>query len=89
MKIVNIDCAGITDARQLHEILARALTFPDWYGNNLDALYDCLTALGEETVITLCGTQSMGRWEKSFLRVLADAARENPRLTWYLPEQTE
>ena len=89
MKIVNIDCAGITDARQLHEILARALAFPGWYGNNLDALYDCLTAVKEETVITLCGTQSLGRWETPFLRVLADAARENPRFTYCLPEKTE
>lgn len=25
--------------------IAEALEFPDWYGHNLDALYDCLTDL--------------------------------------------
>ena len=86
MKRVHIDCTGISDARQLHEILARTLAFPGWYGRNLDALYDCLTALREDTVITLYGTQSLGRWEKPFLRVLEDASRENLRLTVCLPE---
>ncbi|PSL56632.1 barstar (barnase inhibitor) [Saccharothrix carnea] len=25
--------------------IAEALSFPDWFGHNLDALYDCLTDL--------------------------------------------
>lgn len=48
-----IDCSGITTAQQMHQLLAQALRFPQWYGHNLDALYDCLTESTEETLLIL------------------------------------
>ena len=48
-----LDCAGITDPEVFHDALVEALVLPSWYGTNLDALYDCLTSIGEETTITL------------------------------------
>ena len=46
---VTIDCRdGMT---AIHGQLAQALTFPAWYGNNLDALHDCLTDIREDAVI--------------------------------------
>ena len=36
-----------------HDYLKEALNFPDYYGKNLDALYDCLTEIGVETKIKL------------------------------------
>ena len=44
-----IDCAGIVDRKELHRLLAETLSFPHWYGHNLDALYDCLTAISTPT----------------------------------------
>lgn len=38
---------------QLHEYLKDKLDFPDYYGRNLDALYDCLTEICEPTAIGL------------------------------------
>ena len=43
MNTVTINCASIKNAEQFHEALARGLDFPEWYGHNLDALYDCLS----------------------------------------------
>ena len=37
-----IDLSGITDKDGLHGLLAKILPLPDYYGRNLDALYDCL-----------------------------------------------
>jgi len=37
--------AGITDREQLFEAFAAQLDFPDYFGRNWDALYDCLTDL--------------------------------------------
>ena len=34
-----------------HDYLKEALNFPDYYGKNLDALYDCLCEIGIETQI--------------------------------------
>ena len=80
MNNVTIDCSGIETARQLHEAFAAALNFPHWYGHNLDALYDCLTSLPQETEITLEAFVFLPPFSKGFLRVLMDAAEENPRL---------
>lgn len=42
-EIGTVDLDGIgTDVRRLHQRLAAALRFPDWYGHNLDALNDLL-----------------------------------------------
>ena len=75
-----IDCTAIENAAQLHQVLAQALRFPAWYGHNLDALYDCLTDIGEKTDLIFDHWASMGSFSAGFLRVLMDAAEENPNL---------
>ena len=69
---------------EVHDFLAQELSFPDYYGANLDALYDVLTDLTEETHITI-DTYNMENADMYdyFLRleeVLLDASRENPCL---------
>ena len=88
MRNILLDTAAVTSIRDLHSLLKEAFSFPSWYGNNLDALFDCLTDLGEETVLTLLGTehlaQSLGpRWS-AFADTLSDAAAQNPRFTFSL-----
>lgn len=53
MKEILIDCKGITEKDGLHQLFATALSLPEWCGDNLDALYDCLTDLEEPTHVTL------------------------------------
>ena len=38
-----IEGKGIATPDQFHDAISRALAFPDYYGRNLDALWDCLT----------------------------------------------
>lgn len=45
--IVRIDARRLTDPAGLHAALAEAFGFPPSYGNNLDALIDCLTYLDD------------------------------------------
>ena len=40
-----IDLSGVTDRDSLHQCLRDALPLPEWYGNNLDALYDSMTEM--------------------------------------------
>lgn len=80
MKLITIDCSAIQTPRQLHKSLAEALEFPQWYGSNLDALHDCLTALTEETCLTLLRFGSLGSFSGGFRRVLLDSEKENPHL---------
>lgn len=42
-----LDASGWSDVERLHQDLARELSFPDYYGRNLDALDDCLSDVAE------------------------------------------
>ena len=64
---------------QLHDYLQEMLPLPEYYGRNLDALYDCLTEL-TDTVVVIENEDQAGEWYKKVERVLADACRENPGL---------
>lgn len=75
MRNITIDCAACAPAG-LHALLARELAFPQWYGNNLDALYDCLTDLEIPTHLTLLHLSQEG-----FRDTILDAARDNSLLT--------
>lgn len=55
-----------------HDYLAEALDFPDYYGKNLDALYDCLTEISCE--IELVNASAV---DKDIIDTFKDAASEN------------
>lgn len=44
--VFEADLAGCHDKAGLLDRLARAMAFPDWFGRNWDAWFDCLTDLG-------------------------------------------
>ena len=84
MKQITIDCRGFVPRSDLHKAFAAAFSFPDWYGNNLDALHDQLTSLSEETSLELLHWEqaeaSMGRYALCARRAIEDARQENPNL---------
>lgn len=85
MREIRLDGAEIRSREELHEFLSRELELPAWYGRNLDALYDCLTAeLTEETEIILRNRsgllENLAGYGMVFLRMLREAEEENPRL---------
>ena len=55
-----------------HDYLMEALNLPDYYGKNLDALYDCLTEM--ECEIELINADEV---DNDILDTFQDAAREN------------
>ncbi len=46
-RFVHADLSACKDRTAVLKEIGRAFAFPDWYGANLDALYDCLTDLAE------------------------------------------
>ena len=84
MKNITIDCRGFVPRSDLHKAFADALAFPDHYGNNLDALHDCLTDISEDTRIHLVNwadaEEKLGNYALSAKRAILEAAIENKNL---------
>lgn len=72
MNFIEID--GKLIKKEGHDYLKDALSFPDYYGKNLDALYDCLTEIGVETEIKLINSNLVSQ---ELLETFIDASREN------------
>ena len=83
MNVVILDGTTAPTKEALHQHLARELNFPDWYGGNLDALFDCLTSVTEEVTLTLdeaALTEVLGPYAQRAGKVLARAAEKNPKI---------
>lgn len=80
MKSLALNGNTLSSKEILHPLLARELGFPDWYGGNLDALFDCLTDLTEEVSITLSGIGDLSPYAQRAVKVLRAAANENPHI---------
>jgi RNAse (barnase) inhibitor barstar len=78
-----VDGAEHTDKLSALDAIASALAFPDYFGRNLDALYDCLTDLswlpsGEHVLIWVSSDKLKRADPKAYLAVhsvLSDAQR--------------
>ena len=77
-----IDCTKIKTREDLHRIFRETLSFPDWYGNNLDALHDMLTTLKGTLRLENWKTAeaALGRYGAAAARAIAAAGMENTEL---------
>ena len=48
-----LDCKKMTSVPEIHDQLEDVLPLPEYYGRNLDALWDILSTYGEEIEIDL------------------------------------
>ena len=79
-----IEGKNMTARRPAHEEIAAALHFPEYYGHNLDALYDMLTAFEgtarlENTVEMLKNLEGYGC---NLLKTFYDAMEANKRFVF-------
>lgn len=76
--VYELDGSQMRDRTAAHDYLMEAMGFPTWYGKNLDALFDLLTAFGAPTMIFIeCADDA----DEEILRVFSDAMEENEQLT--------
>ncbi|MGN0203470.1 MAG: barstar family protein [Coprococcus sp.] len=81
MEII-LDSGQLLEPEKAHGYLAERLKLPDYYGGNLDALYDCLTEIGEDTqlIMKMAENHKDNINMKKILMVMMDAENENPYL---------
>lgn len=84
--VIELDGREMRDRSATHDYLKAVLNFPDYYGRNLDALYDLLTECGEERTIVLSHKsemeQQLSHYAVALLDAFQDAAEENPALSF-------
>lgn len=82
METIYLDGARLCNRAEAMGLLGEVLALPEWWGRNLDALYDCLTEPGRPLRLVLQNREAMeaSRFGRRLLRVLEDAAEDNPGL---------
>ncbi len=79
MKTIILDVACMTLKSETHRYLKEKLGFPEYYGGNLDALYDCLTEMAPTEIVFVNTDQASEYFEKVH-RVFEDAAKYSEAL---------
>ena len=84
MRKIVLDIEKMRSLPMLHKYLHTALALPEYYGANLDALYDCLTEMSEPTELVVpkkvADEAYLGWYGQQFLQMLEDAAAANEAL---------
>ena len=90
MNIIVLDGRKMTDREATHLYLKKKLDLPDYYGKNLDALYDCLCETGNPVQIIVSYVQEMQdnlrRYADDLLNTLEAAAEKNPKVSVIIEE---
>ena len=84
MQVV-IDGNKMKDKQTLHAYLKEQCKFPEYYGNNLDALYDVLTDRAEPLEIKVEHAEELKEilcgYGEAFIETLEDAAASSKNIT--------
>ena len=86
MNVIELDFGGIKSLWGLHEYLKKAFGLPDYYGHNMDALWDCLhCSFDEPTTIVLKNLSGISKdlteAVKIMLELFADLERKDEEVT--------
>ena len=89
--VVTLDGRKMTDKAALHEYVKEQLHLPEYYGKNLDALYDVLTDREELLEIQLYYAQELKEvlcgYGEAFIETLQDAAADGRNITVRIVEE--
>jgi RNAse (barnase) inhibitor barstar len=90
LRLFALDLGSVADKTTWLKVLGQALGFPEWYGANFDALYDCLTngdwMPPHGCLLQLSGFAALGEEGTdtliAILQAAADEWREQQRPLW-------
>ena len=85
MKTIILYASRVTTIGEAHARLAESLSFPEYYGENLEDLYSLLLQSSKPTHLILKGTamlkENLGTYGVSLLQTLTEASVENGTFT--------
>ncbi len=74
-----INGAALTNRNAAHDEIVRALPVPEYYGRNLDALWDVVSCMEAEILVE--NAAAVSGYGEQVLDLFREAAEENSRLT--------
>lgn len=89
MENIVLDFRGLGDREELHDIIEQAMELPDYYGRNLDALYDVLTETRNDRCFTIYYDSEKSVYLKKLLEVFYCAQEENEGLRVFFADTEE
>lgn len=82
MKKITLDFENISNKEEMHKYLAEKFEFPDYYGKNLDALFECLTDIAEPTAVNIIN--AINDYDEQIINVITSAEEENVNLAVFV-----
>ena len=87
MRNIVLDFTGCSHWSKIHKIIKESFDFPDYYGENLSALWDCLDGYCSHRLqVYIKGidtlTEEYFEYMKKILEVFDDVHQENPNITF-------
>ncbi len=87
MKIIVLDGRCMTSKGEAHKYMKEKLEMPEYYGENLDALWDVMSSYSECLTVIIENEkeiyEKLGLYGEKLLEVLHDASYENENISVY------
>ena len=85
MEIIKLDFSACKHIGELHQILKKEFDFPDYYGENLSALWDLLDGYtDEETYVYISGWEGLpdilSDYKDKLLTIFSRVTKHNPNM---------
>ncbi len=76
-EIYTLDFSKVDSIEEVHNVIKAELDFPDYYGKNMDALWDCLTDMvGDPIHIELLGVERIQQLLPRDTKILLDTFKD-------------
>ena len=87
MKTITLDLTKCNYVMEIYKEIKETFELPEYFGNNLDALWDCLRYSWEEDIHTrIIGTKALPKelheHMNKILEVFDEVHEENPNMTF-------
>ena len=87
MEYIILDGADYLERSDFYGDIRTKMNFPEYFGNNLDALHDCLCERGTPTSLILLNQKELkehlGNYAEGIRTVLRESAEENGNLQYH------